>query len=131
MSATHSAALNDFMEGLIRRNPGEVEFHQAVYEVASNVFEYCADREIYRKHEIMRRIAEPDRIVIWPHLLPEMTEVRARIRHGAHSIQLTIHNQGSGIQRVLLDQQEWDRFEDEKVFIDLPEQDTDLEIWLE
>jgi len=51
------------MDGLKRRNPGETEFHQAVYEVASNVFDYIADKEIYHEMQILRRIAEPDRVV--------------------------------------------------------------------
>ncbi len=29
--------LDSFMKGLIIRNPGETEFHQAVYEVASAI----------------------------------------------------------------------------------------------
>ena len=35
--------LNRFMEGLTRRNPGETEFHQAVYEVVQSIFPYIAD----------------------------------------------------------------------------------------
>ena len=55
--------LDEFMAGLVRRNPGETEFHQAVYEVAANVFDYIADKEIYHEAQILRRIAEPDRII--------------------------------------------------------------------
>jgi len=51
------------MEGLKRRNPNETEFHQAVYEVAVNVFDYIADKEVYHSAQILRRIAEPDRII--------------------------------------------------------------------
>jgi len=51
------------MAGLRRRNPGETEFHQAVYEVASNVFDFISNKEIYHEMQILRRIAEPDRIV--------------------------------------------------------------------
>ena len=51
------------MSGLRRRNPGETEFHQAVNEVASNVFDFISDKEIYHEMQILRRIAEPDRIV--------------------------------------------------------------------
>ncbi len=57
--------LERFMQGLRRRNPGETEFHQAVYEVASNIFEYIRDKEIYHRMQILRRIAEPDRIIIF------------------------------------------------------------------
>ncbi|MEN8218007.1 MAG: hypothetical protein ABFS56_16890 [Pseudomonadota bacterium] len=32
--------LDNFMQGLKRRNPGEPEFHQAVYEVAATIIPY-------------------------------------------------------------------------------------------
>ncbi|MGB4913610.1 MAG: glutamate dehydrogenase, partial [Candidatus Dechloromonas phosphoritropha] len=51
------------MEGLKRRNPGEIEFHQAVYEVAANVFDFIADKEKYHQMKILQRIAEPDRVI--------------------------------------------------------------------
>ena len=63
MAVSDHVDLEQFMEGLKRRNPGEPEFQQAVYEVASNVFDYIADREIYHDEQILRRIAEPDRVV--------------------------------------------------------------------
>jgi glutamate dehydrogenase (NADP+) len=63
MAITDHVNLEQFMNGLERRNPGEVEFHQAVYEVAANVYEYIADKEIYHSAQILRRIAEPDRVV--------------------------------------------------------------------
>ncbi len=46
MAISDHVDLEQFMEGLKRRNPGETEFQQAVYEVASNVFDYIADKEI-------------------------------------------------------------------------------------
>ncbi|MSO64492.1 MAG: NADP-specific glutamate dehydrogenase [Alphaproteobacteria bacterium] len=55
--------LGQFLEGVKKRNPGETEFHQAVYEVASSIFPFIADKPIYHRWEIMRRIAEPDRII--------------------------------------------------------------------
>jgi glutamate dehydrogenase (NADP+) len=65
MAITDHVDLSQFMAGLKRRNPHETEFHQAVYEVASNVFDYISDKEIYHEMQILRRIAEPDRIVIF------------------------------------------------------------------
>ena len=55
--------LEQFMVGVEQRNPGETEFHQAVYEVASNIFPFIADKEIYHEMQILRRIAEPDRVL--------------------------------------------------------------------
>ncbi len=63
MAVSDHVNLEQFMAGLQRRNPGEHEFHQAVYEVAANVFDYIADKEIYHEAQILRRIAEPDRVV--------------------------------------------------------------------
>jgi len=63
MAITDHVNLEQFMDGLKKRNPGETEFQQAVYEVASNVFDYIADKEIYHDEQILRRIAEPDRVV--------------------------------------------------------------------
>ncbi len=54
-----------FMEGLKRRNPGESEFHQAVYEVVQSVFPYTADKPYYHEKQILERMAEPDRIIIF------------------------------------------------------------------
>jgi len=52
-----------FMEGVKRRNPGQAEFIQAVQEVADDIFDFIADKEDYHRWQILRRIAEPDRIV--------------------------------------------------------------------
>ena len=55
--------LETFIEGLEKRNEGQTEFIQAVREVAQDVFEFVADRPEYQEAQILRRIAEPDRIV--------------------------------------------------------------------
>ncbi|MFT5504305.1 MAG: glutamate dehydrogenase (NADP+) [Gammaproteobacteria bacterium] len=57
--------LERFMNGVIKRNPGEAEFHQAVSEVANTVFPYIADKPIYHKMQIMERMAEPDRVIMF------------------------------------------------------------------
>jgi glutamate dehydrogenase (NADP+) len=63
MKISQHVSLAEFMDGVVRRNPGELEFHQAVYEVAVNIFDFIADKEIYHEQQILRRIAEPDRVV--------------------------------------------------------------------
>jgi glutamate dehydrogenase (NADP+) len=55
--------LSAFIEGVKRRNPGQDEFVQAVQEVAEDIFDYIQDKEAYHKYQILRRIAEPDRVV--------------------------------------------------------------------
>jgi glutamate dehydrogenase (NADP+) len=57
--------IDRFMKGLIRRNPGEPEFHQAVREVAESVMPFVLDHTRYREARILERMTEPDRIVIF------------------------------------------------------------------
>ena len=54
-----------FMKGLIKRNPGEVEFHQAVQEVVEDLMPFVLQNEEYCKSQILERMTEPDRIVIF------------------------------------------------------------------
>ncbi len=63
--AEHSAELERFMHGLMRRNPNEHEFHQAVQEVATDIIPYIADKPEYQEMQILERMAEPDRIIIF------------------------------------------------------------------
>ena len=51
------------MEGVIKRNPGQPEFIQAVQEVAHDVFDFIDDKEEYHQAQILRRMTEPDRII--------------------------------------------------------------------
>ncbi|WP_411820242.1 NADP-specific glutamate dehydrogenase [Hyphococcus formosus] len=55
--------IDDFMDGLIRRNPYEPEFHQAVFEFVETVMPYYLDNRKYRDARILERMTEPDRIV--------------------------------------------------------------------
>ena len=57
--------LDRYVNGVKRRNPGQPEFHQAVYEVAQSIFPYIADKPYYHDVQIMERLAEPDRIIIF------------------------------------------------------------------
>ncbi|HEY9091127.1 NADP-specific glutamate dehydrogenase [Parasphingorhabdus sp.] len=52
-----------FMEGVRSRNPGQTEFIQAVQEVAEDIYEFIEDKEQYHTAQILRRMAEPDRVV--------------------------------------------------------------------
>lgn len=60
-----TAPIDEFMAGLTRRNPGQPEFHQAVYEVASTLLPFIAQHPKYTKARILERMTEPDRIVIF------------------------------------------------------------------
>ncbi|MGH7679019.1 MAG: NADP-specific glutamate dehydrogenase [Gemmatimonadaceae bacterium] len=52
-----------FMQEIVRRNPGEPEFHQAVHEVAESVMPIVLDNQRYREAKILERMAEPDRVI--------------------------------------------------------------------
>ncbi|MGI9457076.1 MAG: NADP-specific glutamate dehydrogenase [Aeoliella sp.] len=65
MSEVHSADLDQFMHGLKRRNPGQPEFHQAVQEFAETVMPFIEANPKYKKAQILERLTEPDRIIIF------------------------------------------------------------------
>ncbi|MBT5927956.1 MAG: glutamate dehydrogenase, partial [Verrucomicrobia bacterium] len=65
MLSSTQKELNRFMRGLVRRNPGEPEFHQAVEEVAESVLPFVLENPKYRDAQILERMTEPDRIVIF------------------------------------------------------------------
>ena len=57
--------IDGFMADLLRRNPGEPEFHQAVHEVLVSVAPYIMDYPHLRDLKILERIAEPERVVMF------------------------------------------------------------------
>ena len=73
--------LDDFMTGLVQRNPGEPEFHQAVREVAHNIIPFILDHPQYQQAGIIRRITEPDRIIIF-RVVWEDDSGRVRVNRG-------------------------------------------------
>ena len=64
----HSEVVSEveaFMHGLEKRNPGEPEFHQAVREVTESLMPFILANPEYKKAQILERLTEPDRIVIF------------------------------------------------------------------
>ncbi len=57
--------LDTFMEGLRKRNPGEVEFHQAVQEVVTTLIPFVEQNPKYDEAYMLERMTEPDRTVIF------------------------------------------------------------------
>ena len=51
------------MAGVVRRNLGETEFHQAVKEVATDIIPFQAQNPLYAEARIFERLAEPDRVI--------------------------------------------------------------------
>lgn len=63
MAVSDHVDLEQFLAGVERRNPGQLEYQQAVREVAQDVFDFISDKVEYHEYQILRRIAEPDRVV--------------------------------------------------------------------
>jgi glutamate dehydrogenase (NADP+) len=54
-----------FLKQLVERNPGEVEFHQAVREVVEKIYPFVEAQPVYREARILERLTEPDRVVMF------------------------------------------------------------------
>ena len=54
-----------FLEALRTRYPAEVEFHQAVAEVARSVWPFIERNPKYAKAKILERMTEPERAILF------------------------------------------------------------------
>jgi glutamate dehydrogenase (NADP+) len=54
-----------FMANIIAKNQGELEFHQAVHEVAESLIPFIEENPKYKYAKILERIAEPERIIMF------------------------------------------------------------------
>ncbi|MBN2532076.1 MAG: NADP-specific glutamate dehydrogenase [Spirochaetales bacterium] len=57
--------VKEFMEKVIQKNPGEIEFHQAVREVVESLESYLKNNPEYMEKKILQRIVEPERVIIF------------------------------------------------------------------
>jgi len=57
--------LDEFMAKVIARTPGEVEFHQAVSEVAETLLPFIEENPKYKQAKILERITEPERVIMF------------------------------------------------------------------
>jgi glutamate dehydrogenase (NAD(P)+)/glutamate dehydrogenase (NADP+) len=55
----------EFMDNLINRTPGEIEFHQAVHEVVESLVPFLEENPKYKTAKILERISEPERVIIF------------------------------------------------------------------
>ncbi|MDD5120467.1 MAG: NADP-specific glutamate dehydrogenase [Candidatus Omnitrophica bacterium] len=60
-----SKKIEDFMDLVARRNPGETEFHQAVREVVESVMPFIEKNPKYQKAKILEKMIEPERTIIF------------------------------------------------------------------
>ncbi len=63
--ASEDKDVEAFMQGLIKRNPYEPEFHQAVFEAATSLMPFIREHPKYRDAAILDRMTEPDRVIIF------------------------------------------------------------------
>lgn len=57
--------VKDFMAEIIAKNPHEVEFHQAVEEVAISLLPFIEENPKYKQAKVLERIAEPERVILF------------------------------------------------------------------
>lgn len=57
--------LQDTFEEVAKRNPGETEFHQAVYEVLQSLGPVVAKHPDYADTAVIRRLCEPERQILF------------------------------------------------------------------
>ncbi len=61
----YKAQLSTFMEEVTQGQQHEKEFLQAVYEVAESVIPYIEENKQYKENKILRRLVEPERVIIF------------------------------------------------------------------
>ncbi|MFA4986204.1 MAG: Glu/Leu/Phe/Val dehydrogenase dimerization domain-containing protein, partial [Candidatus Brocadiia bacterium] len=57
--------VDDFMTMIKAKNPGQPEFHQAVFEVATTLWPFLLENPKYMEAKILERIAEPERVILF------------------------------------------------------------------
>ena len=60
-----TAAIDKVYADVIRRNPGEHEFHQAVHEVLTSLEPVLAKDPHYADNALLERLVEPERQIIF------------------------------------------------------------------
>ncbi|MDD5495581.1 MAG: NADP-specific glutamate dehydrogenase [Candidatus Omnitrophica bacterium] len=57
--------VEEFMAKVAEKNPGEVEFHQAVREVVESLLPFMDKNPRYQKARILERLVEPERVIMF------------------------------------------------------------------
>ncbi len=65
VSEMESKRLDDLMHYIVEKNPAEYELHQAVKEFAKDVVPYVVSHPKYQGSNLLKRLSEPDRIIIF------------------------------------------------------------------
>jgi glutamate dehydrogenase/leucine dehydrogenase len=53
------------MEAIVAKNPGQLEFHQAVREVADSVMPVIESEPAYQEAKVLERLVEPERVIMF------------------------------------------------------------------
>ena len=64
-SAAVKGRVDEFMNDVVTRNPGQPEFHQAVREVIECVLPVVDSTPAYRNAKILQRLIEPERVIMF------------------------------------------------------------------
>lgn len=65
MFKTSNPAVTEFMEKIRAKNPAELEFHQAVFEVVESLIPFLDKNPVYREARVLERICEPERVIMF------------------------------------------------------------------
>lgn len=57
--------IDAFIASVLKRNPNEPEFIQAVTEVAETVIPFIEENPKYKIAKVLERIAEPERVIMF------------------------------------------------------------------
>ncbi|NQV51753.1 MAG: NADP-specific glutamate dehydrogenase [Flavobacteriales bacterium] len=63
--SNYQSQIDGFMDSVKAKNPNETEFLQAVHEVAETVIPFIADKKEYADANILNRIVEPERVIMF------------------------------------------------------------------
>ena len=58
-------SIDEFMQGVVAKNPAEREFHQAVQEVVESIWPVIESNPRYRSGRVLERIVEPERVIMF------------------------------------------------------------------
>jgi glutamate dehydrogenase (NADP+) len=62
---TANISMDSFLSSIRNLNPGEEEFYEAVKEVVESIWDFLEEHPKYQKANILRRITEPERVVMF------------------------------------------------------------------
>ena len=59
------SSVEDFMNMVHAKSPGEIEFHQAVHEVIGSLWEFLQEEPSYLHSHVIERLIEPERVIMF------------------------------------------------------------------